>query len=77
MGELFIPTHKHQKAQLLYAEGDVVFVTTETKTYFLPARHFIWIPYIFQGIGVGLLFVPLILFTTSSVPVKWRFLREL
>ena len=44
MGELFVPTHKHNKAQLLYAEGDVVFVTTETKTYFLPARHFIWIP---------------------------------
>ncbi|MEN2399843.1 AraC family transcriptional regulator [Flavobacterium sp. MC2016-06] len=44
MGELFIPTHKHDKAQMLYAEGDVVFVTTETKTYFLPARHFIWIP---------------------------------
>ena len=43
-GELLIPTHKHNKAQLLYAEGDVVFVTTETKTYFLPARHFIWIP---------------------------------
>ena len=44
MGELFVPTHKHEKAQMLYAEGDVVFVTTETKTYFLPARHFIWIP---------------------------------
>ncbi|MFH6998200.1 helix-turn-helix domain-containing protein [Flavobacterium sp. FlaQc-57] len=44
MGELLIPTHKHNKAQMLYAEGDVVFVTTETKTYFLPARHFIWIP---------------------------------
>ena len=44
MGELFVPPHKHIKAQLLYAEGDVVFVTTETKTYFLPARHFIWIP---------------------------------
>lgn len=43
-GELFVPKHKHSKAQLLYAEGDVVFVTTETKTYFLPARHFIWIP---------------------------------
>ncbi|MES2239527.1 MAG: MFS transporter [Bacteroidota bacterium] len=28
------------------------------------------IPYILQGIAVGLLFVPLILFTTSSVPVK-------
>lgn len=44
MGELFVPTHQHEKAQLLYTEGDVVFVTTETKTYFLPARHFIWIP---------------------------------
>ncbi|MFH7011953.1 MFS transporter [Flavobacterium sp. FlaQc-52] len=28
------------------------------------------IPYVLQGIGVGLLFVPLILFTTSSVPPK-------
>jgi MFS transporter, DHA2 family, multidrug resistance protein len=28
------------------------------------------IPYILQGVGVGLLFVPLILFTTSSVPVS-------
>lgn len=44
MGELFVPTHKHDKAQLLYTEGDVVFVTTQTKTYFLPARHFIWLP---------------------------------
>ena len=30
----------------------------------------IFIPYILQGIGVGLLFVPLVLFTTSSVPSK-------
>lgn len=44
MGELLIPTHKHDKAQLLYAEGGIVYVTTETKTYFLPARHFMWIP---------------------------------
>ena len=44
MGELFVPTHKHEKAQMLYAEGGIVHVTTETKTYFLPARHFIWIP---------------------------------
>ncbi|TDW49882.1 hypothetical protein EV144_102310 [Flavobacterium sp. 270] len=28
------------------------------------------IPYVLQGIGVGLLFVPLILFTTSSVPAN-------
>ncbi|MFV8324806.1 helix-turn-helix domain-containing protein [Flavobacterium sp. ZS1P14] len=44
MGELFIPNHKHEKAQMLYSEGGIVYVTTETKTYFLPARHFIWIP---------------------------------
>jgi len=44
MGELLIPTHKHEKAQLLYTEGGIVYVTTETKTYFLPARHFMWIP---------------------------------
>lgn len=44
MGELMIPTHKHEKGQMLYAEGGIVYVTTEAKTYFLPARHFIWIP---------------------------------
>ena len=44
MGELLIPTHKHDKAQMLYSEGGIVYVTTETRTYFLPARHFIWIP---------------------------------
>lgn len=44
MGELMIPTHRHEKAQMLYSEGGIVHVTTETKTYFLPARHFIWIP---------------------------------
>lgn len=44
MGELLIPTHRHKKAQMLYTEGGIVHVTTESKTYFLPARHFIWIP---------------------------------
>ncbi|KVV13757.1 AraC family transcriptional regulator [Flavobacterium sp. TAB 87] len=44
MGELFVPTHQHLKAQLLYTEGDVVFVITDSKSYFLPARHFIWLP---------------------------------
>lgn len=44
MGELLVPTHKHHKGQMLYTEGGIVHVTTETKTYFLPARHFIWIP---------------------------------
>lgn len=44
MGELLIPTHRHEKAQFLYTEGGVVYVKTDTKEYFLPARHFIWIP---------------------------------
>jgi AraC-like DNA-binding protein len=44
MGELLIPTHSHDKAQLLYTEGGMVYVTTPNKTYYLPARHFMWIP---------------------------------
>jgi len=44
MGELLIPTHKHDKAQMLYTEGGIVYVITQTNTYFLPARHFMWIP---------------------------------
>ncbi len=40
MGELLIPTHQHEKAQMLYTEGGIVYVVTESKTYFLPARHF-------------------------------------
>jgi AraC-like DNA-binding protein len=43
-GELLIPTHSHQKAQLLYTEGGIVNVAVEGKTYFLPARHYLWIP---------------------------------
>lgn len=44
MGEHLIPTHSHKKAQFLYTEGGIVHVSTETHTYFLPARHFMWIP---------------------------------
>lgn len=44
MGELLIPEHSHKKAQFLYTEGGVVYVRTDSHTYFLPARHFIWIP---------------------------------
>lgn len=44
MGELLIPEHSHNKAQFLYTEGGVVYVRTEGHTYFLPARHFMWIP---------------------------------
>lgn len=44
MGEHFIETHKHDKAQFLYTEGGLVYVKTSTQTYFLPARHYMWIP---------------------------------
>lgn len=44
MGEKFIPEHHHDKGQFLYTEGGVVYLNTEERSYFLPARHFIWIP---------------------------------
>lgn len=44
MGELLIPTHSHAKAQMLYTEGGIVYVETPKKRYYLPARHFMWIP---------------------------------
>lgn len=44
MGELQIPPHTHKKAQFLYVEGGVIHVQTDKQTYFLPARHFMWIP---------------------------------
>ena len=44
MGENFIMEHSHRKGQFLYAEGGVVFLKTSSKSYFLPARHYIWIP---------------------------------
>jgi len=43
MGEKFIPSHSHKKGQFLYTEGGVVFVKTKEKSYFLPARHYMWI----------------------------------
>jgi len=44
MGEQFITEHTHHKDQFLYTEGGIVFLKTEEKSYFLPARHYIWIP---------------------------------
>ncbi len=39
-----LPIHKHNKHQLCYIEGGVAFLNTADKSYFIPARHFIWIP---------------------------------
>lgn len=44
MGENQIETHSHHKGQFLYTEGGVVYIITEEKTFFLPARHYMWIP---------------------------------
>lgn len=44
IGESFVPEHVHDKDQFLYTEGGVVFLKTSEKSYFLPARHYIWIP---------------------------------
>ncbi|MBW2960240.1 helix-turn-helix domain-containing protein [Mesonia aestuariivivens] len=39
-----LPMHSHVKHQLSYVEGGVAFLNTRNKSYFFPARHFIWIP---------------------------------
>jgi AraC-like DNA-binding protein len=44
MGERFIEPHCHNKGQFLYTEGGVVHVETKNKRYYLPARHYMWIP---------------------------------
>ena len=36
--------HKHNKHQLTYVEGGAVYLKTKDNSYFLPARHFVWIP---------------------------------
>src|SRR6218665_590285 len=44
MGENDIHVHAHKKGQLIYTEGGIVHITTPDKTFFLPARHYMWIP---------------------------------
>lgn len=44
INESVVPEHEHTKSQLIYTEGGVVHVKTEKKKYFLPARHYMWIP---------------------------------
>ncbi len=44
MGEIFIEEHDHYKGQFIYTEGGIVHIKTKTKTHFLPARHYMWIP---------------------------------
>lgn len=44
MGETYIEPHTHEKDQFIYTEGGVVYVKTDSCTYYLPARHYMWIP---------------------------------
>lgn len=44
LGEYDIPAHVHSKGQFLYTEGGIVHVILPGKTFFLPARHYMWIP---------------------------------
>lgn len=44
LGEKSIPMHKHNKGQFVYVEGRGMYVYTDEKSYFLPSRHFMWIP---------------------------------
>ncbi|MFC0184290.1 AraC-type DNA-binding protein [Pseudarcicella hirudinis] len=38
------PIHKHKKGQLTYVEGGMAFFYSREKSYFLPSRHFVWVP---------------------------------
>ncbi|AQX51301.1 MULTISPECIES: AraC family transcriptional regulator [Elizabethkingia] len=42
--EKLIPFHRHTKGQLSYVEGGIAYITTNNKTYVVPAKHFFWIP---------------------------------
>jgi AraC-like DNA-binding protein len=38
------PLHEHQKTQVVYVRKGVAYLITPSKTYFLPARHYVLIP---------------------------------
>ncbi|GAB3862396.1 helix-turn-helix transcriptional regulator [Hymenobacter terrigena] len=38
------PLHHHQKGQFLYVEEGLAYLHTLNRTYFLPPRHYVWIP---------------------------------
>lgn len=42
--DIFQQEHTHNKGQLLYAEGGVIHVFTESRHWYLPQRFFMWIP---------------------------------
>jgi AraC-like DNA-binding protein len=42
--EVRLAMHSHSKHQLTYIEGGVAYLKTKDNSYFLPARHYVWIP---------------------------------
>ncbi len=44
LSEANIPMYSHDKGKLVYAEGGILYIVTEQKTWYLLARHYIWIP---------------------------------
>lgn len=36
--------HKHDKAQLIYAEGGIIHIYSDDRHWYLPARNYMWIP---------------------------------
>lgn len=39
-----LPSHQHDKAQLLLVYGGIAYLQTDEKDFYIPANHYIWIP---------------------------------
>ncbi|MEY8760633.1 helix-turn-helix domain-containing protein [Chryseobacterium tongliaoense] len=39
-----LPSHQHDKAQLLLVFGGIAYLQTDEKDFYIPANHYIWIP---------------------------------
>ncbi len=44
ISEAYVIAHQHEKGQFLYCEGGIVYVKIGKDTFYLPARHYMWIP---------------------------------
>ncbi|MGY0036375.1 cupin domain-containing protein [Pedobacter sp. NJ-S-72] len=39
-----LPSHRHDKAQLLLVFGGIAYLQTGEKDFYIPSSHYIWIP---------------------------------
>lgn len=39
-----LPSHQHDKAQLLLVFGGIAYLQTQEKDFYIPSSHYIWIP---------------------------------